>query len=204
MASRRSLLHIAVLVLVLGGCNPSANTPTQPPGPSLNGGLNLGRDATAAAATDPCAGADGTLFLTEAVGMEPTLEPGDKLIIGPTKAAVGDMVVFDPPSGYQASPQDIQWIKRVMGVGGDTVELKNGAVWVNGQKLNEPYVYEGQTTDALTGQTLWNVPYGYVFVLGDHRQASQDSRTLGPIAIGSVIGQVTYRCFPAAGRGPIS
>jgi signal peptidase I len=136
--------------------------------------------------------------------MEPTLEPGDKLIIGPVKDAVGDIVVFDPPPGYQASPQDIQWIKRVVGVGGDTVELKNGAVWVNGQKLQEPYVYGGQTTDALSGQTLWNVPYGYIFVLGDHRQASQDSRTLGPIAISSVIGQVTYRCFPASSRGPIS
>ena len=160
--------------------------------------------AISAVAPDPCVGAGVTLYSMMHVSMEPTLEPGDQLMVGPAIGAVGEIVVFAPPPAYQVAAQNIPWIERAVGVGGDKVELKNGAVWVNGAELNEPYVYKSQTTEATTGQTVWQVPTGYLFVLGDHREASQDSRSLGPIALASVLGQVTYRCLPAAKRGPIS
>jgi signal peptidase I len=130
--------------------------------------------------------------------MEHTLEPGqyvlvDKLSPHFSDYKRGDVIVFEPPAGFQEDGQNIPFIKRVVGVAGDTVEVKDGAVWVNGVKLSEPYVYEGQTTEALTGQAIWQVPSGYLFVMGDHRQESQDSRVFGPIAKSTVIGRAWLR-----------
>ena len=105
----------------------------------------------------------------------------------------GDIIVFEPPAGYQENGQDIPFIKRVIGVPGDTVEIKDGAVWVNGVKLNEPYVFPGQPTTAWTVQTSWVVRKDQLFVLGDHRAASQDSRAFGPISRSSVIGRAWVR-----------
>jgi signal peptidase I len=132
------------------------------------------------------------------VSMEHTLEPGqyvlvDKLSPHFSDYKRGDVIVFEPPAGFQEDGQNIPFIKRVVGVAGDTVEVKDGAVWVNGVKLTEPYVYEGQTTEALTGQAIWQVPTGYLFVMGDHRQESQDSRVFGPIAKSTVIGRAWLR-----------
>jgi signal peptidase I len=132
------------------------------------------------------------------VSMEHTLEPGqyvlvDKLSPHFSDYKRGDVIVFEPPAGFQEDGQNIPFIKRVVGVAGDTVEVKAGAVWVNGVKLSEPYVYEGQTTEALTGQAIWQVPSGYLFVMGDHRQESQDSRVFGPIAKSTVIGRAWLR-----------
>ncbi len=144
------------------------------------------------------------LYASMQVSMEPTIDPGDKLIVEPATDARGEIVVFEPPAGYQATVQSTPFIKRVVGLAGDKVELKNGAVWVNGAKLDEPYVYKGQSTEALNGQTAWQIPDGHLFVLGDHRAASQDSRVFGPIAVSSVGGRVAYRCFPATSRGPLN
>ena len=129
--------------------------------------------------------------------MENTLDPGqyvlvDKLSPHFSDYKRGDVIVFEPPAGAEEG-DNVPFIKRVIGVGGDTVEVKNGAVWVNGAKLTEPYVYEGQPTDEITGQSVWQVPDGYLFVMGDHRQASQDSRVFGPIAKSSVIGRAWLR-----------
>ena len=137
------------------------------------------------------------------VSMEHTLEPGqyvlvDKLSPHFSDFRRGDVIVFEPPAGYQEDGQNIPFIKRVVGVGGDTVEVKDGAVWVNGAKLAEPYVYDGQTTDAITGQAVWQIPGGDLFVLGDHRQESQDSRVFGPIAKSTVIGRAWLRYWGGA------
>jgi signal peptidase I len=138
------------------------------------------------------------------VSMEHTLEPGqyvlvDKLSPHFSDYKRGDVIVFEPPAGYQEDGQNVPFIKRVIGLGGDTVEVKDGAVWVNGAPLTEPYVYEGQTTDPPgSGQTVWQVPAGDLFVMGDHRQASQDSRVFGPIAKSTVIGRAWLRYWGGA------
>jgi signal peptidase I len=135
--------------------------------------------------------------------MEHTLEPGqyvlvDKLSPHFSDYKRGDVIVFEPPAGIQEDGQNIPFIKRVVAVGGDTVEVKDGTVWVNGAKLSEPYVFEGQSTDPITGQTVWKVPTGFLFVMGDHRQESQDSRAFGPIAKSTVIGRAWVRYWGGA------
>ena len=185
-----SRLSLAVAALAVSACSgtvgpsPSHTVAVEPANTCTDGGAHLYRIAQDS--------------------MEPTLEPGDLLVVGPANDAVGEIVVFEPPPGSDGSGQNVPWIKRVVAVGGDTVEIRNGAVWVNDVKLNEPYVYEGQATDEVDGQTAWQVPKGDLFVLGDHRDLSMDSRAMGPIAISSVIGMVTYRCSPAARQGPVT
>jgi signal peptidase I len=135
------------------------------------------------------------------VSMEDTLQPGQYVLvdkISPTFSDYkrGDVIVFQPPTGFQEDGQDIPFIKRVIGVAGDLVEVHDNAVWVNGVKLNEPYVFDGQPTTPMNGQASWRVPKGDLFVMGDHREASQDSRVFGPIAKSTVIGRAWLRYWP--------
>jgi signal peptidase I len=111
----------------------------------------------------------------------------------------GQVVVFQPPSGVESG--DYPFIKRVIGVAGDTVSIRDGAVYVNGTALNEPYLFRDETghiepTDPLTGQSSWTVPAGDLFVMGDHRQVSEDSRAFGPVPISSVVGRAIVRYWP--------
>ena len=108
----------------------------------------------------------------------------------------GDVIVFTPPPGFQENGADIPFIKRVIGTAGDLVEIHDDAVWVNGVKLVEPYVFEGQPTTPTTGQASWRVGPGELFVMGDHRQESQDSRAFGTIQKSTVIGRAWLRYWP--------
>jgi signal peptidase I len=113
----------------------------------------------------------------------------------------GDIVVFTPKSNAE-SPQGDPFIKRVIGIGGDTVEIRDGQVLVNGTVLDEPYLYsidgERQPTapDGSDGRDTWTVPDGDLFVMGDHRLQSSDSRVFGPIETSSVIGRAWLRYWP--------
>ncbi len=136
--------------------------------------------------------------------MEHTLEPGqyvlvDKLTPRWDSYSRGDVVVFSPPVDYTQNPTP--FIKRVIGLPGDTVEVKDdGLVYVNGTPLQEPYTFKnadgipGPTTS--TDQTRWVVPEGELFVMGDHREASADSRVFGSIPISHVIGRAFLRYWP--------
>ncbi len=120
--------------------------------------------------------------------------------------ARGQVVVFQPPAGIEDG--NYPFIKRVIGVAGDTVSLRAGRVYVNGAPLDEPYLFRGpagqvQPTDPLTPQTSWTVPDGDLFVMGDHREVSEDSRAFGPIPISSVIGRAVVRYWPLADFGVI-
>jgi signal peptidase I len=112
----------------------------------------------------------------------------------------GDIVVFDPPESW-SNGAGVPFIKRVIGLPRDTVELRNGKVYVNDVELEEPYIYaeDGipQTTDPATnGTTEWTVPDGQLLVMGDHRQDSADSRTFGPVEVAHVIGRAWLRYWP--------
>jgi signal peptidase I len=164
--------------------------------------VSVGFVVVKTALADQCTDSNASLYTVYQVGMEPTFEPGQKLLVKPSNGAVGEIVVFNPPTGYADKASD-PFIKRVVGVAGDLVEVHDGAVWVNGVKLAEPYVYDGAPTVPRTEVTSWRVPAGDLFVMGDHRDASEDSREFGPIAKSTVIGQVTYRCFPSTVRGSV-
>jgi signal peptidase I len=137
--------------------------------------------------------------------MEHTLEPDqyvlvDKLTPRFDRYKRGDIVVFEPPPIW-APGRDQPFIKRVIGVGGDTIEIKDGSVFVNGTKLREDgYVYQenGQTqaTDPLGPESRWVVPDGDLFLMGDHRGNSSDSREFGPVPLDSVIGRAWLRYWP--------
>jgi signal peptidase I len=141
--------------------------------------------------------------------MHGTLEPNqyvlvDKLTPHFDGYSRGDIVVFNPiarPDSCSAEGTPLEaegttpYIKRVIGEPGDHVELRNGAVWVNGVQLNEPYT-EGRPTQVTGGQSSWIVPADRLFVMGDNRPNSADSRQFGPICISDVIGRAWVRYWP--------
>jgi signal peptidase I len=138
--------------------------------------------------------------------MERTLEPNEYVLVDKLTPRWddykrGDIVVFEPPEGWSMDGDRTPFIKRVIGEPGDTVELRDGRVIVNGTPLDEPYVYveeDGtqQPTEPTGGQSTWTIPAGEVFVMGDHRGASADSRTFGPVPVGSVLGRAWLRYWP--------
>ena len=110
----------------------------------------------------------------------------------------GDIVVFTPPEDWVGADRT-PFIKRVIGVGGDSVEIHDGGVYINDERLDEPYIYaesDGsvQTTDA--AQERWVIPGDELFLMGDHRQDSADSRAFGPVPVNQVIGRAWLRYWP--------
>jgi signal peptidase I len=143
-------------------------------------------------------------YKVEMQSMEQTLEPDQYVLVDkltPRFGAYrrGDIVVFDPPTdwGGHSTP----YIKRVIGEPGDRIEIKaDGLVYVNGNGLDETYLYADeqgrQPTTAPPGRSTWSVPAGELFLMGDHRRNSADSRTFGPVPIDRVIGRAWLRYWP--------
>ncbi|HKM40242.1 MAG TPA: signal peptidase I [bacterium] len=133
-------------------------------------------------------------FIVTGPSMEPTLYSGERLLINKfifrfKEPAPTDIVVFHP----QARPRD-DYIKRVIAVAGQTVEIRDGEVWVDGAALAEPYIKE--PTYGQYGPV--RVPRDKIFVLGDNRNNSQDSRyqDVGLVSLKSVIGKAGLRYWP--------
>ncbi len=151
-------------------------------------------------------------FQVEQNSMEHTLEPGQFVLVdklSPRWDAYhrGDIVVLRPPQGWE-DQGDTPFVKRVIGLPGDQVEIRDdGLVYVDGAPLDESaYTYrdaDGQNapTQPLTGTSSWVLGPGQLFVMGDHREASSDSRAFGPIDSASVIGRAFLRYWPATTFG---
>jgi signal peptidase I len=123
--------------------------------------------------------------------MEPTLISGEYVIVSRLSYRLGspqrgDIIVFH----YPRNPQE-EYIKRVIGLPGDQVEVKNGAVYVNGQRLLESYL--SVKTNYLG---TWSVPSGQLFVLGDNRNNSSDSHDWGTVPMDYVIGKAVLVYWP--------
>jgi signal peptidase I len=138
--------------------------------------------------------------------MDPTFGSGDYIFTSKITYKMrsfhrGDVVVFKSPHN-----PDIEYIKRIIGVPGDVVMVKDSEVYVNGRHLKEDYIaaktnlWEGGFSKNGEGA---KVEDGMLFVMGDNRPRSSDSREFGPITQESVIGQVFYRYFPPSKVGAI-
>ena len=100
---------------------------------------------------------------------------------------------------------ETSYIKRVIGLPGDHIEIKNGVVFLNDEQLNEEYLDAGTVTDAVEGCfTDVIVPDGYVYVLGDNREVSGDSRRFGCIPIDKIEGTAVFRFWPLNRMGFIN
>ncbi len=160
-------------------------------------------------------------FYIPSASMEPTLVEGDRVLVeklsyrwGEPKR--GDVVVFEKEFGGQVFPaHDDPWwedigsalkglfgfptggtqdfIKRVVAVGGDTVEGRGGRVYVNGEPVEEPYLAEGTETSPFAAV---KVPKDMIFVMGDNRGNSDDSRAFGPIKVDEVVGHAFLLLWP--------
>ncbi|MDP8992533.1 MAG: signal peptidase I [Actinomycetota bacterium] len=160
-------------------------------------------------------------FFIPSESMRPQLEVSDRVLVSKLSYRLhdprrGDIVVFDCPpsrcgqggddgSGVSglirslgralglAQPSSQELIKRVVGLPGETVEARGGQVYVDGRRLVEPYLPPGTATSALAPT---RVPEGAVFVLGDNRSFSTDSRVFGPVRRSSVVGRAIGTVWP--------
>ena len=115
-----------------------------------------------------------------------------RICLGFSSPARGDIVVFQaPPEAERRCGEGGTFVKRLIGLPGETVTEKNGLVFVDGRRLEEPYV---KYRDAQTG--AWHVPEGKYFFMGDNRPQSCDSRQWGSVPRSDLIGTVAVRYWP--------
>ena len=162
----------------------------------------------------------GLALLIQAYGVKPyripsesmtnTLKIGDRVLVNRVvyhlrKPHRGDVVVFN------SRAVGITLIKRIIGLPGETVSLKDGAVYINGRRIKEPYVREvngaALPTEPFSDGRIWSleqpytVPAGHYFVMGDNREQSDDSRDWGPIAKSELIGVAFFKYWPPSRIG---
>lgn len=168
-------------------------------------------------------------FYIPSESMLPALKVGDRVLVEKISYRIGepqrgDVVVFEKDvvvPGPDDDADDSLWtdvgdafrglfgfptageqdfIKRVMAVGGDTIQGKSGAVFVNGREVSEPYLPDGtQTLDFGPVE----VPDGKIFVMGDNRGNSDDSRRFGPVPVDRVVGHAFILIWPPADFGTL-
>jgi len=124
--------------------------------------------------------------------MSPTVQDGDRILINRLsyffyEIERGDIIVFKYPLD-----KNVKYIKRVIGVPGDTVVLNEGEVWINGEKLNEAYLDAPDLTD----HSMAIVKPAHYFVLGDFRKKSSDSRGFGQVPQEYIGGKVNVIVWP--------
>lgn len=133
-------------------------------------------------------------MLVDGTSMLPNLHNRDRIIFEKISLYShsikrGQIIILNPPE----KPKSVYYVKRVIGLPGEKVEIKNGFVYINGQKLSEAYLASG----TYTGDDMkLTVPEGSVFVLGDNREVSEDSRIIGPIPIKNIKGHAILRIYP--------
>ena len=142
----------------------------------------------------------GRPFTVSGASMYPTLHNGDRMVL----SKVGDIHRFDVVI-LKAPDDNVEYIKRVIGMPGDTIEMKSGVLYINGKKVDQPFIntealakqtvfMDDFTLESLTGES--KVPEGKYFVLGDNRGVSKDSRMIGFIDRSAIEGKAVFTIWP--------
>lgn len=142
----------------------------------------------------------GKPFTVSGQSMYPTLHDSDRMFM----SKLGDIKRFDIVV-LQAPDQDKEYIKRVIGIPGDTIEVKDGKLYINGQVVDQPFIntellmnktvyIDDFTLQELTGEL--KVPEGKYFVMGDNRGVSKDSRMIGFIERSAIEGKAVFTIWP--------
>jgi signal peptidase I len=154
-------------------------------------------------------------FYIPSESMTPTLKVGDRVLVNKLSYKLhdvnrGDIVVFEAPED-ESTPGVKDLVKRVIGLPGETVELREGQVFVDGIPLEEPYLEDGETTTPTqefadkcappVSDTECTVPADSYLVLGDNRNESKDGRVFGPIKESDIVGRVFVRIWPIGDIG---
>jgi len=142
--------------------------------------------------------------------MEPTLQIGDRIVVDKLAYHLhgigrGDIVVFStPPAENCAGPPVSNLVKRVIGLPGESISLSDGSVLIDGKLLPEPWLPPDERSKTMPGPSgapyslhhAYTVPSGDVYVMGDNRTFSCDSRYWGPVAESTIVGKVDLRIWP--------
>ncbi len=147
-------------------------------------------------------------FVIPSESMFPTLcggdpcETDDRILVNKLSYRLhdvnrGDVVVFAAPPG-RATDDIKDYVKRVIGLPGEEIESRNGQVFIDGKPLDEPYINEACTSRGDLGSAIepQTIPAGHVFVMGDNRCQSSDSRVFGPIDTDTIVGRAFVRIWP--------
>ncbi|GAV31281.1 signal peptidase I [Coriobacteriaceae bacterium EMTCatB1] len=134
--------------------------------------------------------------------MIPTIEIQERVLANKfiyrfEKPKPGDIVVLDDPTGSVPT-----LIKRVVAVEGQTIDIEDGSVIVDGKRLDEPYTH-GKRTEPGPVPLPLTIPKGYVWVMGDNRPNSSDSRVFGPVPMRSIHGKAVLRIWPLSRIAPL-
>lgn len=135
--------------------------------------------------------------------MVPTIEVQDRFLSNKTaywfnKLQRYDIIIFKPPARV-GSKDD--FVKRVIGLSGETIKVQNGVVYINDKPLDEPYITPDRAPVAQFN--AYTIPEGQVFVMGDNRNNSMDSRIWGPLPIENIKGKAWWRFWPVNRMGII-
>jgi signal peptidase I len=147
--------------------------------------------------------------------MEPTLQVGDRIVVDKLAYDLhgvdrGNIVVFStPPNEDCAGPPVSDLVKRVVGLPGETISVSGGNVFINGHLLSQSWLpsseqgktYPGPSPAPYALHHPFKIPQGDVFVMGDNRMLSCDSRYWGPIAESTIVGKVDLRIWPVSRIG---
>jgi signal peptidase I len=133
-------------------------------------------------------------FAIPSPSMEPTLVEGDRVLVNRLvyhfrSPERGDVMVFHPPGRPGSDP----FIKRIVAVGGDTIAVRDGLLWVNGVAQDEPFIKEHPIVGDFP-ETM--VPAGFVWAMGDNRNNSGDSRVFGPVSVKEIMGEAFAIYWP--------
>ena len=144
----------------------------------------------------------GRFYVVRGDSMRPGFEPGEYLMISRLAYVRsilerGDVVVVRDPRHISRS-----FIKRVVGIPGEVVRIMDGVVFVDGREVEEPYL-GGLPASLGLGERTWVVGEKEIFLMGDNRSRSTDSRSFGPVGLRLVVGKVWFRWWPPGRLGRI-